>query len=215
LLYEDDSLIEPHWIVEHFKTLEFFDADISSGVSISVIGAEVPKHYRYFRWSDQLDTGNVMIKKDVFKNIGLFDRQFEKQRMGDGEFGLRAYLAGFKNISNPRAKRVHLKVGHGGLRQMGSWDAFRTKNWFFPRPIPSVLYLTRRYFGRQASLKYVLINILPSLVPIKFKSHRALKMLTFLLFPILLPLIGIQVWMSWRLSGIKLKQGPLIEQFDG
>ena len=74
LLYDDDSLIQPNWINEHLKTLDFFDADISSGVSISVIGAEVPKHYSYFRWSDQLDTGNVLLKKKVFNKIGLFDR---------------------------------------------------------------------------------------------------------------------------------------------
>ena len=181
-------------------------------MSISVIGAEVPKHYDYFRWSDQLDTGNVMLKKEVFREIGLFDRQFEKQRMGDGEFGLRAYLAGFKNISNPRAKRVHLKVSQGGLRQMGSWDGWRPKKLFSPRPIPSVLYLSRLYFGKKASIYLILNNILPSIVPIKFKSNKTLKMLTFLMFPLLMPLILVQVCISWRLSGKKLKQGPLIEQ---
>ena len=103
LLYDDDSLVQPNWIEEHLKTLDFFNADLSSGVSISTVGAEVPEHYNYFRWSDQLDTGNVLLKKEIFNKIGLFDRQFEKQRMGDGEFGLRCYLAGFKNISNYKA----------------------------------------------------------------------------------------------------------------
>ena len=212
LLYDDDSLIQPNWIAEHIKTLDFFNADISSGVSISVIGAEVPKHYAYFRWSDQLDTGNVMLKKDVFRDIGLFDRQFEKQRMGDGEFGLRAYLAGYKNISNPRAKRVHLKVSQGGLRQMGSWDGWRPKKLFSPRPIPSVLYLSRLYFGKKASIYLILNNILPSIVPIKFKSNKALKMLAFLMFPILIPLVFVQVCISWRQSSKKLKQGALIDK---
>ncbi|HKK12518.1 MAG TPA: glycosyltransferase family A protein [Flavobacteriaceae bacterium] len=211
LLYDDDSLIEPDWIDEHLKTLDFFNADISSGVSISVVGAEVPKHYSYFRWSDQLDTGNVMLRKHVFAKIGLFDRQFEKQRMGDGEFGLRAYLAGFKNISNPKAKRVHLKVSQGGLRQMGSWDGWRPKRLFAPRPIPSVLYLSRSYFGNRASRYYLLIHILPSIVPIQYKSNKVLKLLAFVLFPIIIPLILIQVWISWQRSSKKLKQGPLID----
>ena len=214
LLYDDDSLIQPNWITEHLKTVDFFNVDISSGVSISVIGAEVPKHYNYFRWSDQLDTGNVMIKKEVFSEIGLFDRQFEKQRMGDGEFGLRAYLAGFKNISNPKAKRVHLKVSQGGLRQMGSWDGWRPKKLFSPRPIPSVLYLSRLYFGKKASMFLILNNILPSIVPIKYKSNKPLKLLAFLLFPIILPLILIQVFISWRLASKKIKQGALIEQLN-
>lgn len=211
LLYDDDSLVQPNWIEEHLKTLDFFNADISSGVSISLVGAEVPKHYNYFRWSDQLDTGNVIIKRRVFKQVGLFDRQFEKQRMGDGEYGLRAYLAGFKNISNPKAKRVHLKVGQGGLRQMGSWDGWRPKKIVAPRPIPSVLYLSRRYFGNKASRYYIVINIVPSVVPLKHKSDKRLKLLTFILFPIIFPLISIQVIRSWHLASMKLKQGPLID----
>ena len=63
----------------------FFNADISSGVSISVVGDTVPKNYSFFRRSDQLDTGNVLLKKSLFKTIGLFDRQFEKTTHGEME----------------------------------------------------------------------------------------------------------------------------------
>ena len=146
LLYDDDSLVASDWIEHHLRTLDFFKADLSSGVSLSNVGAEIPENYSYFCWSSQLDTGNVLLKKEIFKGIGLFDRQFEKQRMGDGEYGLRAYLAGYKNISNPKAKRIHLKVSEGGLRQMGSWDAWSNKKWNEPKPVPSVLYLARKYF---------------------------------------------------------------------
>lgn len=210
LLYDDDSLMDADWIEQHLKTLDFFDADLSSGVSISTVGAEVPVHYRFFRWSEQLDTGNVLLKKDIFRKIGLFDRQFEKQRMGDGEFGLRCYLAGYKNISNPRAKRVHLKVSQGGLRQMGSWDAWRPKSWLAPRPVPSVLYLSRKYFGTQLSRWMILANVFPSYIPYKFKKSRTLKVVGFLLIPILLPLILYQVSKSWRLAGQKLQEGDKI-----
>lgn len=210
LLYDDDSLVEPNWIAEHLKTLDFFKADLSSGVSISTVGAEVPAHYNYFRWSDQLDTGNVLLKKEIFSKIGLFDRQFEKQRMGDGEFGLRCYLAGFKNISNYKAKRIHLKVSQGGLRQMGSWDGWRPKKLFGPRPVPSVLYLSRKYFGNALSIWYILVTIMPSLIPYQFKKSKVLKLLSFVLLPFLLPLVAIQVVKSWRLSSIKLKEGDKI-----
>lgn len=211
LLYDDDSLVDPDWIEQHLKTLDYFKADLSSGVSISTVGAEVPKHYSYFRWSEQLDTGNVLLRKEIFQEIGLFDRQFEKQRMGDGEFGLRAYLAGYKNISNCKAKRIHLKVGEGGLRQMGSWDGWRPKKIFDPRPVPSVLYLTRKYFGNKLSFLNVIVHSLPSLVPYKFKKNKALKLLSFLLFPVLLPLVGYQVLKSWSLASEKLEKGTLIE----
>lgn len=211
LLYDDDSLVEPNWIEEHLKTLDFFTADLSSGVSISEVGAEVPAHYNYFRWSDQLDTGNVLLKKDIFSKIGLFDRQFEKQRMGDGEFGLRCYLAGFKNISNYRAKRIHLKVSQGGLRQMGSWDGWRPKKLFGPRPVPSVLYLSRKYFGNQLSIWYIMVTIMPSLIPYQFKKSKALKLFSFVLLPFLLPLVAVQVIKSWRLASVKLKEDNKIE----
>lgn len=212
LLYDDDSLVNEDWIAEHLKTLDYFNADLSSGVSISTVGAEVPKHYRYFRWSDQLDTGNVLLKKSIFKEIGLFDRQFEKQRMGDGEYGMRAYLAGYKNISNYKAQRIHLKVSEGGLRQMGSWDGWRPKKLFGPRPVPSVLYLSRKYFGAHLSRLFILHSILPSLVPYKFKGNRILKMVSFLLVPFLLPLVCFQVLKSWQLATAKLNEGPKISK---
>ncbi len=211
LLYDDDSLIENDWIEQHLRTLDFFDADLSSGVSISTIGAEIPAHYSYFRWSDQLDTGNVLIKKEVFKQIGLFDRQFEKQRMGDGEFGLRAYLAGFRNVSNPLAKRLHLKVAQGGLRQMGSWDGWRPKSIFAPRPVPSVLYLSRNYFGNRLSVLMLIVNVIPSYIPYKFKKNKFFKLISFLFIPFLLPLILVQVSKSWNLAGKKLKEKDKIE----
>ena len=154
----------------------------------------------------------MLIKKEVFKSIGLFDRQFEKQRMGDGEFGLRAHLNGFLNVSNPYAKRLHLKVGTGGLREMGSWDAFRTKKWLSPRPIPSVLYLFRTYFGNIRA-KYALIRTIPlSIMPYQFKKNKVLLILGLFVSVIISPIIVLQVLKSWHLSSKKIKQGALIEK---
>jgi glycosyltransferase involved in cell wall biosynthesis len=207
LLYDDDSRVDSDWIESHLKSLLFFEADLSSGVSLSVVGDTIPSHYKYFRWSDQLDTGNVLIKKSVFEQVGYFDRQFEKQRMGDGEFGLRCYLNGLRNISNPLAKRIHLKVEQGGLRQMGSWDGWRPKKLFGPRPVPSVLYLSRKYFGSRMTFYNISVSILPSLVPYKWKSNKFLKILSFLMLPFLLPLVFFQVLKSWNQSSSKLQEG--------
>ncbi|SDB22592.1 Glycosyltransferase, GT2 family [Flavobacteriaceae bacterium MAR_2010_188] len=213
LLYDDDSRVASNWVEKHLICLDYFKAHISSGVSISKVGAEVPINYSYYRISDQLDTGNVMIKKQVFKNIGLFDRQFEKQRMGDGEFGLRAFLNGYKNISNPNAKRLHLKVDSGGLREMGSWDAFRTSKLFAPRPIPSVLYLFRKYFGDTAA-KYAILKIVPfSIIPYRFKSNKILLIVGVFLTVLLIPYIIFQVILSWTHASQKLNNGALIPDF--
>ena len=210
LLFDDDSRVDSDWVHEHLKTLDFFKCDMSSGVSISQVGAKVPDNYAFFRISDQLDTGNVLVKKEVFKNIGLFDRQFEKQRMGDGEYGLRAYLSGYLNISNPKAERLHLKVGSGGLREMGSWDAFRTKNIGSPRPIPSVLYLYRTYFGTMPSI-YALLKTVPiSLVPYKYKNNQKMLLFGYVLVILVFPLVIFQVLKSWKLASEKIKKGQLV-----
>ena len=213
LLFDDDSRVDTTWISNHIKCLDYFQADLSSGVSISKVGAEVPTNYQFFRVSDQLDTGNVLIKKDVFYNIGLFDRQFEKQRMGDGEFGLRSYLHGFLNVSNPYAKRLHLKVDSGGLREMGSWDAFRTKKWFAPRPIPSVLYLYRNYFGNQAAKRALWRTVPLSIMPYQFKSNKIMMVVGIFVSLLLLPLVVFQVLKSWKLASYKLVEGASIEKW--
>ena len=214
LLFDDDSRVENDWISQHLKCLDFFNADLSSGVSISKIGAKVPANYSFFKESDQLDTGNVMIKRYVFEQIGLFDRQFEKQRMGDGEYGLRAYLNGFLNVSNPYAMRLHLKVGSGGLREMGSWDAFRTKKLFAARPIPSVLYFFRSYYGNSNARWALLRNIPMSIMPYQFKTNKFMLVLGVFVSILLLPIVIFQVIKSWRLSSIKLKEGALIQTLD-
>lgn len=211
LLFDDDSRVDPDWILMHLKCLDYFNADISSGVSISTVGAEVPQNYSYFHISSQLDTGNVLIKKSLFTKIGLFDRQFEKQRMGDGEFGLRSYLNGFLNVSNPYAKRLHLKVGSGGLREMGSWDAFRPKNLLAPRPIPSVLYLFRKYFGTERSILALLKTVPPSIIPYRYKKNKKFLILGVIISVILFPFVLLQVIISWRMASKKLKEGDKID----
>lgn len=211
LLFDDDSRVAPHWIRHHLKCLDFFKADLSSGVSISKVGAKIPAHYAFFRISDQLDTGNVLLKRALFSEIGLFDRQFEKQRMGDGEYGLRAYLKGYLNVSNPYADRLHLKVGSGGLRDMGSWDAFRAQHLFAPRPIPSVLYLFRRYYGNTAAKKALWRTIPLSIMPYKFKTHKGLLFLGVFVSLLLLPFVLFQVIRSWKAASKKLNAGPLID----
>ncbi|WP_338733350.1 glycosyltransferase family 2 protein [Mangrovimonas cancribranchiae] len=214
LLFDDDSRIETDWITNHVKCLHYYNADVSSGVSISKVGAKVPKHYSFFRVSDQLDTGNAMVKKDVFKQIGLFDRQFEKQRMGDGEFGARVYIKGYLNVSNPKAKRLHLKVNSGGLRDMGSWDAYRVKSWLDARPVPSVLYYYRRYFGNKNALLALIKNVPLSIMPYRFKHHKWLTLFGMFFMILISPIVLYQLIKSWRLSSKKIQQGPKIETLD-
>ncbi|CAN5522129.1 hypothetical protein BH23BAC1_BH23BAC1_15630 [soil metagenome] len=214
LFYDDDSRVAPDWIAEHIKALDYYKADISAGVSFSKVGGEIPRNYRFFRWADQFDSGNALVKREVFKKIGLFDRQFDKMRMGDGEFGLRAYLYGFKSISHPYASRLHLKVNSGGLRQVGSWDAFRTQQLFSPKPIPSVLYFYRTYFPGSYVNNALVLGVLPSLVPYKFKNNKVIYPFGVLIGILFLPVLAIQVFKSWTQSGRMLKEGNKIEYIN-
>ena len=211
LLFDDDSRVEADWISNHIKCLVYFNADISAGVTDTIVGHGLSKKESYFHYSDVFDTGNALIKREVFERVGMFDRQFEKQRMGDGEFGLRAYLGGFPSLSNPFAKRVHLKVESGGLRHFGSWDAFRPGHLLAPRPVPSVLYLSRRYFGTGSSVMLILNSLSSSVIPYKYKKNKKLKLLSPLLMLFISPLLLVQVYRSWKLSGNMIKEGPKVE----
>ncbi|MBO6606970.1 glycosyltransferase family 2 protein [Psychroserpens sp.] len=208
-LSEDDVRIPTDWISSHLKCLEVYGVDISAGVFYPE-GQSIPKERSFFAVAYQFATGNAMLYKSVFERVGLFDRQFEKQRMGDGEFGLRVYLEGIKSISNPIASCIDVKAGVGGLREMGSWDAFRPSNFFAPRPIPSVLYFFRRYFGNYRARLALLRTVPISIFPYQFKKNRPLLALGILLSALLLPIVCYQVFRSWYLSTKKINEGPLI-----
>jgi glycosyltransferase involved in cell wall biosynthesis len=213
LLFDDDSRVEINWISNHLKCLDFFKVKISAGVTHTLVGHGLGKKESYFHLSDVFDTGNSMVHIDVFKQVGLFDRQFEKMRMGDGEFGLRAILGGYLLVSNPFAKRIHLKVETGGLRQMGSWDALRPKSLFAPRPVPSVLYLARKYFGNTAAKFYLIQNIPFSFIPYKSKKSKYLKLAFLVILPFLIPVMLVVVLKSWNRSSRMVKQGDKIIAF--
>lgn len=209
LLFDDDSRVEPDWISQHLKCVDFFGVRISAGVTHTLVGHGLSPKETYFHLSDVFDTGNALVHKDVFQKAGMFDRQFEKQRMGDGEFGMRAVLSGEKIISNYKAMRIHLKVETGGLRQMGSWDALRPKKLLAPRPVPSVLYFIRQYFGHSSALSYLAINLPSSFIPYKWKKNRGLRALSFLLMPFYMPLMLYVGCSSWKKATSMLKKGRI------
>ena len=101
-------------------------------------------------------------------------------------------MHGIKSISNHKAFRVHLKVGTGGLREMGSWDGFRPTKWFAPKPVPSVLYLYKKYLPRPLYRNAVLIGIMLSNVSYKHKRSSKMLMISVLLTIVKSPLLLIQ-----------------------
>lgn len=192
LFFDDDSRVESDWITQHIKSLDYFTCDISAGVSLAKVGMKIPQSYNYFRWADQFDSGNALVKRSLFTAIGLFDEQYNGQRMGDAEFGTRAYLTGYRSISNPFAARVHLKVSDGGLREMGSWDGFRPKKWFAPKPIPSVVFLYKKYYPTVLYRSIMLLGIMLSNVTYRNKGSNKMLAVSIGLTVIKSPLLLIQ-----------------------
>lgn len=213
LMSEDDIRFNTVFIENHIKAIDYFKCQVSCGVFFPM-KSKIPKENSYFKFSEQFATGNSMFDKNIIKVVGSFDLQFEKQRGGDGEYGLRCYLAGFKLISNPKAFCFDVKAPSGGLRQMGSWDSWRPKKILGPRPVPSVLYLARKYFGTSFATYYIIHNILPSLIPYRFRKSKFLKALSFVVLPLVLPLVCFQVLKSWQLASVKIKEGSIIEKND-
>lgn len=188
LLY-DDSRISSDWISQHLKCLDYFKCDISSGISLSTVGSKIPADYAYFKWNFQIDTGNVMFAKNMMYDTHMFEQQFKKQHMDDGEYESRSYLYRKKNIANPYAKRIHLKAESGSLRQMETW--VQNREFFAPRPISSILYLLRKYFRKNTAKVLLIFSVPFSLHPYKYKSNNKLKIVSFLLFIILFSIVPI------------------------
>lgn len=214
LFFDDDSRVEADWITQHLKSLDYFKAQISAGVSLAVAGARIPENYKFFRWADQFDSGNAMVVRDVFKKIGMFDLNFNKQSMGDGEFGIRSYINGIKSISNPHAKRIHLKVPAGGLREIGHWDGFRPKKLFAPKPIPSVVYMLKKYFSKEYSRQAIMLGIMLSNVGFKNKRKNNMLVLSIFLTIVKSPLLFIQYSKSKSRANAMLKSGHKIELLE-
>lgn len=212
-LSEDDVRIKSNWISSHLKCLDFFKAPISAGVFFPE-NKSMPKERSFFQYAFQFATGNAMIKKEVFEKTGLFDRQFEKGRMGDGEFGLRSYLEGFKSVSNPFAYCLDVKADTGGLRQFGSWDAFRTKKLFSPKPMPSVLYLFIKYYGRKKTVLNLLKTIPLSILPYRYKGNTKMMLIVYLLLLVIWPFVILQVCISWSLASKKIVEGAIISKLN-
>lgn len=207
---EDDVRVNPDWLTQHLRCMEYFSCDISAGIFF-LQNTNLPKHKSFFRWAEQFASGNALVKREVFEKVGLFDLQFERMRMGDGEFGLRCYLNGVESVSNPVAYCLDVKAAEGGLRQMGSWDGFRPTNWFAPRPIPSVLYLTRRYFGNRLAILDLCIKVPASIIPHRYKNRPILLLLASMVAFLLFPLVLSQVIRSWKLSTKMIGIGAKVE----
>lgn len=213
---DDDSEIDPDFLEQHLAGLVRYRADLSTGASLAVVGAPVPASYAHFRVADQWDSGNGMCHRDLLRDLGLFDEQFDRQRRGDAEFGLRAQLAGRLVVHNPLAVRRHLKAAEGGLRTDGSWDGYRRAERTGPLPQPSLLYYARRYHSARQEREDLLLGLATSVVPYHLKRRVGLGGYAGLVARevVHLPSLVRRVRLSRRLASRMVAEGPRIPALD-
>ncbi|MCU1370361.1 MAG: putative glycosyltransferase [Ilumatobacteraceae bacterium] len=168
---DDDSDLVPDFIERHLEGLVTYDADLTTGASLAVVGAPIPDNYAFFRMADQWDSGNGLCHRSLLERFGLFDQQFDRQRRGDAEFGLRVQLGGALVVHVPKAIRTHHKAETGGLRTYGSWDGFRSRDRSGPLPVPAMRYYTARYLTPRQAREDLLIGLLQAIVPYELKRR--------------------------------------------
>ena len=95
---------------------------------------------------------------------------------------------------------------------MGSWDALHPKGFFAPRPVPSVLYFFRKYFGTSSTVFFLFQNIYRTLIPYQKKKSKYYKLLAIIIIPLAMPWIVISVVRSWQIASSKLKAGAVIDR---
>lgn len=213
---DDDSEIEPDWIAAHLEAIARYDADLSTGASLAVVGAPVPEYYAYYGVADQWDSGNGMCRRSLFAEMGLFDQQFDRQRRGDAEFGLRVQLHGGLVIHVPTGIRIHLKAEEGGLRTYGQWDGFRNKDRSGPLPVPSMLYYMDRYHTPRQRREDLMLGLVHGIVPYHLKRRTSPSAFAgFALAEVVhVPSTVRRVRRSRELAATMVAEGPSIPVLD-
>ncbi len=209
---DDDSEVGADFLEQHLEGLHRYRADLTTGASLAVIGAPVPESYSYFRVADQWDSGNGMCHRSLFERFGLFDQQFDRQRRGDAEFGLRVQLGGGLVIHDPHAVRVHLKAQEGGLRTFGSLDGFRHRDRTSPLPLPSMVYYTKRYHTPRQVREDLVIGLSQAIVPYELKRRASPRQWAVFVARELVhvPSTVKRVRASLRIADEMVEQGPSV-----
>ena len=193
---DDDIRIKPNWLSNHLSLIENYKCDVSSGPFYDK-AENIPEIYSP-TISNQFCSGNSVVKKSVFKKVGLFDELFNKMRGGDGEFGARCVINNLYIINNPKAYCIDLKAVYGGFRDFGIWDAMRSANLLSPIPSPSILYYFRKYWGSKLTILSMLQRIPFSLNHYKLKRSKYNKIISLLIFITTIPLVLFRFTLSWN-----------------
>lgn len=164
LLLDDDIEIKNDFIERHAKTIDYFKADVSSGVGLESEMESLPFNFTYMRISDVFPATVTLVKKNIFERSGLFDLAFETGKRADHDLGMRVYLSGAFMVLNPGIKIIHHRASSGGLREYGerriTYHSAAKSIFQWDIPSPTEIYLWLKYYDKRQAKEEVYIRIL-------------------------------------------------------
>ena len=117
-------------------------------------------------------------------------------------------------INNPTASCIDVKATQGGFREIGSWDGYRSKSFFGPKPFPSVIYYYRKYWGKKSAI-YTLVKLVPlTLVPYSIKNKKFAYIISVVLFFLFFPILFYKALLSWNIASKMLNEGHKISYLE-
>lgn len=214
LFLDDDEEVPPTLIEDHLKTLERFQADVSSGVADEVGAGPLPEAFTYLRVSDVFPMGNTLIRKDVLYRSGLFDLAYERGQRADGDLGMRVYLSGALMVLNPNIRILHHHAPRGGLRvhKARVITYASSRKYITHRHLPSVteIYLAKRYFKPRQVREELWLRALGTL---SLRGPWWKRLLKIILGTLLLPDTWWKIRCRYFLATEMFKEFPQIPTF--
>lgn len=215
LFLDDDSEIPDDLIEKHLISLDYFQADVSSGVAEEVGAGSIPENFRLIRASDVFPTNNTLIHKSILNRSGLFDLAYERGERADGDLGMRVYLSGGFMVLNPDIRILHHHAPSGGLRthkaRVITYASSRSTLLHRHLPSKTEIYLAQRYFSHEILREMLWLRAAGTF---SHKGNSLQKMLKFIISLVLLPNTISQIKKRAAMAESLLKQFPQIPQLS-
>ncbi len=215
LFIDDDDEVAPTLIEDHLKTLDRFEAEVSSGVADEVGAGPLPSNFLLLRASDVFPTNNTLIREEALQGSGLFDLAYNRGQRADGDLGMRVYLSGALMILNPQISVLHHHAPSGGLRKHKARTITyaSSRRYLTHRQLLSATeaYMALRYFGEEALRERIWLSVLGTF-SVRGGRHR--KILKALVSLCLLPHTLYLTHQRCRQARQMLQEYPQIPALD-
>lgn len=219
LLFDDDSIASPDLIEQHLISVLSGDYDVSTGVAFPPPPEEyiLPDNFNYPRIAQTFDTGNCLLRRDLAYKMGGFDRNYDFGPGTDADFGTRLYLAGYRILHNPNAKRIHFKAESGGLRVHGARKYNTDAGLLAPFPPVTRTYYALRYLTKQQRHEMAFLSFILSKFPKKVRGsmfNKGYWFAAYIAFTFKFIIFPLKVMRSKNQVRKLINQSPRLSEFS-